>query len=292
MMRRRFTRAAGLGALLAITALGSLAARPAGLLPVRQQIARFAPIEVRRNPDGSVARNSEYEILSRNWSGYILRNWQTGQHYTSASASWTVPAVTWFPGYSLESSATWVGIGGACKDQQCDEKDNTLIQVVTAQRATASGSQYVAKYEMLPNAPVTIPITISPGDVVSAAVDCVSQCKNSKQNWALNITDETTGQSWGPQTFRYSSAELSAEWIEEAPSSSSGILPLANFSIAKIGPQFAANGQTPSLSLSANGLEMKDPYGQWANPSDIATSASLFNICWYDADPTTTCPAP
>lgn len=252
----------------------------------------LAPVHVLRNPNGTVAHGLRLQTLSGNWSGYAVRHWQTNARYTSAQASWTVPSVTYFPGFSLEDSATWVGIGGMCTDQQCDDTDHTLIQVVTVQKATASGVAYAAKYEMIPHPPVTIPVAIAPGDRVSAQVQCVAHCTStsSKQSWALSFTDETTGAAWGPQIFTYASAELSAEWIEEAPSSEGGVLPLADFATATLNPEFGANGQTPSLTVSANGIEMRDPYGQWANPSD---PNGAFNVCWDAADPAgTACPTP
>ncbi len=183
------------------------------------------------------------------------------------------------------------GVFGACADDSyltqavCDDKDHTLIQVVTARRATPTDTEYVAKYEMLPNPPVTIPIPISPGDRISGAVQCVANCASATQTWTLSMIDETTGYSW-EQTVTYASRELSAEWIEEAPSASGGILPLADFDMAMLGPHLEANGKVPKLTLSENGFEMGDPYGQWANPSDAERGQNgEFNVCWYDANP-------
>jgi hypothetical protein len=257
----------------------------------REPDIRFAPIQVHRNPDGTLAEGSPFRLLSGNWSGYILRSRRTGERYTSAAASWTIPSVTYRPGFSLEASAIWVGIGGMCASQQCDQKDSTLIQLVTVHKATAAGVTYAAKYQMIPNPPVAVPIPIKPGDRITATVECVARCASDEQSWALSMTDDTTGVAWGPYTFDYRSSELSAEWIVEAPSSSGGVLPLADFDMATLGPQFGANGHIPSLTPAANGIAMRGPYGQWAIPS--VPNNRGFNVCWYGADPgAAACPDP
>jgi hypothetical protein len=81
------------------------------------------------------------------------------------------------------------------------------------------------------------------------------------------------------QTFTYASSMLSAEWIEEAPYQG-GVLPLADFATASFSATGGVNnGQTPSLVLSANGIEMKDAWGQTSAPSS-ATGLANFDACW------------
>ncbi|HZU89199.1 MAG TPA: G1 family glutamic endopeptidase, partial [Stellaceae bacterium] len=252
---------------------------------------RFAPIQAHRNPDGTLAQGSPFRFLSENWSGYIVYSRQAGERYASVEASWTIPSVTYRPGFSLEVSAIWVGIGGMCASRQCDQKDSTLIQLVTVQKAAAAGITYKAKYQMIPNPPGDIPIPIKPGDRITATVACVARCASDQQSWALSMTNDTTGAAWGPYTFDYRSSELSAEWIVEAPSSSGGVMPLADFDMATLGPQFGANGHIPSLTPAVNGIAMRNPYGQWASPS--APDGRGFNVCWYGADPAGgACPDP
>jgi hypothetical protein len=58
------------------------------------------------------------------------------------------------------------------------------------------------------------------------------------------------------------------------------VLPLADFATASFSATSGVNnGQTPSLVLSANGIEMKDTWGQTAAPSS-ATSLANFDACW------------
>ncbi len=239
------------------------------------------PIQVHRLEDGSLARGPRNEFSTSNWSGYAIGSYQTGQKYTSAGAAWVVPTVTFGAtqsGTDQEYSATWVGIGGFCMNALCSRVDRTLIQLGTSQYVTSSGTTtYFAWYEMLPAAPVTISsIIVHSGDKISASLQCVSSCSAKKQNWQLSMTNNTTSQIW-TQTFSYSSSLSSADWIEEAPVSSS-VLPLADFGVAGLVPFVGSSAAWNTLTVSANGIQMTDPWGQTSNPS--ATDANGFNACW------------
>lgn len=225
-----------------------------------------APVQVRRMSDGSLERGVQNQVMTSNWSGYAIAKFQTGTPYTSAKATWQVPTVSYFSGFSNEDSATWVGIGGFCENALCTSADNSLIQLGTAQNATSSGPSYNAWYEMLPHPSKQIPLAIHPGDTITASLDCTGGCSSSKQTWTLKMTNESTGQAW-QGSFRYASSLLSAEWVEEAPSSFAGILPLADYGMVSFAP-IAANGTAPSLTLDTNGIVMQDPWGQTSNPSD------------------------
>ena len=79
---------------------------------------------------------------------------------------------------STPASAEWVGIGGFCKNAQCNKQkdvDKTLIQLGTAQEAFGTSDlQYFAWYELLPRAPITTPLAVNPGDVynITASLTC------------------------------------------------------------------------------------------------------------------------
>ncbi len=129
--------------------------------PVVPQHNRIALL---RNDDGSSKFGPRNSPLSYNWSGYAIHSFQSGQPYTSGSASWKVPkvsfertamacnpATSW--GFSTESScyaqnvsyqysSTWVGIGGSCLNVRCSSVDHTLIQLGTGQHAGEDGSTY------------------------------------------------------------------------------------------------------------------------------------------------------
>jgi hypothetical protein len=102
----------------------------------------------------------------------------------------------------------------------------------------------------------------------------VSACSAKTQGWLLTMTNVSTGQTWS-QMVSYSSSLASADWIEEAPVSSS-VLPLADFNFVGIAP--SANSAMPSLSLSVNGIQMSDPWGQTSDPSPADSSG--FKTCW------------
>ena len=281
-----------------IAALPILVAVGLAVSPVRAEqpsaraLKTHGPIEVHRLEDGSLARGPHNEFMTSNWSGYAIAHYQTGQTYTWAGGTWVVPTVTFGPtqsGTTEEYSATWVGIGGFCMNALCTRADKTLIQLGTSQYVSSSGAvSYFAWYEMLPQAPVTITtITVNPGDQITASVQCVSACAARKQNWQLTMTNKTTGQTWS-LNVTYSSSLASADWIEEAPVSSN-VLPLADFNVVGIAPYVGGNAAWNLLTVSANGIQMSDPWGQTSSPS--STNVNGFNTCWgYGA--MANCPSP
>jgi hypothetical protein len=258
--------------------------------PTTPSLRTHGPIQVHRLDDGRLERGPRNEFNTSNWSGYAIGSYQNGSKYTSAGATWAVPTVTFGStqsGTNEEYSATWVGIGGFCLNALCSRADRTLIQLGTSQYVPSSGPpSYFAWYEMLPAAPVTITsITVNAGDKISASLQCVSACSGKKQNWKLSMTNITTGQSW-TQTFSYSSSLASADWIEEAPASSGGVLPLADFSVVGMVPNFGPPNNAPawnSLNVSTNGIQMTDPWGQTSDPS--STDVNGFNTCWGYGSP-------
>jgi len=130
-----------------------------------------------------------------------------------------------------------------------------------------------------------IPLAISPGDTITVSLQLISAGKKS-QSWMLRMEDTTGAQSWST-TLNYNSAQLSAEWIEEAPSSSGGILPLAEYGPSPAGspaPAFdfgLTSSGSPSLTAS-EGVVMGNPWGQTSNPSSPDFDADGFNTCWGD----------
>ena len=66
-------------------------------------------------------------------------------------------------------------------------------------------------------------LTISPGDTMSGSVTNISGNK-----WRITLADLTTGKTFSIDK-NYTGPGTSAEWIHEAPSNGSGVLPLAHF---------------------------------------------------------------
>ena len=282
-MKRFFAASTQLAFLMASAAIGALAYQ--GDTPARSTASPLghAPVQVRRNDDGSIERGRNGQIATENWSGYAVAQFETHQTYTAAQATWTVPAVQFDPndtsGLSTQYSATWVGIGGFCENATCNKGDHTLIQLGTEQDVSSDGTtSYSSWYELLPAFPVTKdPKTypVAPGDVITASLQCTS-CSSKKQFWTLTMSNLGKWR-WMAQVT-YASSKLSAEWIAEAPSAG-GILPLANFGTAHFTDlDVGSNESPPSLTLETNGILLEDPNGQTADVSD--PNADAFNACW------------
>lgn len=280
-MRTHIVPSVSLVVILSAFAWGLAANRhePAGLGAWAR--VKHAPVQVHRGDDGRVKLGSRNELFTQNWSGYAVAHFETGRTYTSAQGTWTVPSVRYAdggPDIAAEYASSWVGIGGFCTNANCTQGDNSLIQLGTEQDASSTGTtQYYAWFEMLPRYAVQIPMAIHAGDQITASVTCVAACSKNRQTWTLAMTNATTGQHWS-QTVQYASSRLSAEWIEEAPSSSAGVLPLANFATASF-DESTVDGTSPSLA-SSEIIVMQDPYGQTSNPSVPDSDVDGFGACW------------
>ena len=241
---------------------------------------RHSPINPHRQGDGSLMRSPKNQLVTNNWSGYEVANYQTQKTYSSASASWQVPTVTYGNSTSssnVEYASLWLGIGGYCENAGCTTVDQTLIQLGTDQLVSSSGgTNYYAWYEMLPQFSVTIPHPVHPGDIINASIQCIASCTpGTTQTWTMTMADTTAGWNWS-QNFQYATTMWSAEWIVEAPYGG-GVLPLSDYRQATFTAN-SANGAMPTWSLSANSIVMYDPWGQTSNPA--APSGSSFSTCW------------
>jgi len=106
---------------------------------------------------------------------------------------------------------------------------------------------------------------------------------DATQNWKLSTQ------------VSYASTLLSAEWIQEAPSSAAGVLPLADYVTATFAP--TANGSPPSFPSASNiaaetdAILMVDPYGETSAPS--LPFLDRFSTCWgNNASIIASCAAP
>ncbi len=159
---------------------------------------------------------------STNWSGYAAASGT----YTSVSASWTEPGVTCS---KTAYSSFWVGLDGY--------NSSTVEQTGTDSDCNGTTPTYYAWYEMYPAYPVNLSKTVRPGDAMSASVTA-----GSNHSFTLVISDST--QNWTFQVTKTlkSAKQSSAEVIAEAPSSNSGVLPLADFGTVNF-TNSMANGQ-------------------------------------------------
>jgi hypothetical protein len=145
----------------------------------------------------------------------------------------------------------------------------------TGTDADCSGStpQYYAWYEMYPKYPVNFNNTVRPGDHLSASVTT-----NGRGSFTLTIADSTQG--WTRTiTAKLKSAKLaSAEVIAEAPSSSQGVLPLANFGTVGFSGASANGALLTSSTPHIDPITMQSGSTVKAQPGSISNGA--FSVAW------------
>jgi Peptidase A4 family len=196
---------------------------------------------------------------STNWSGYAV----SGGTYKTVTASWVQPSVSC---QSTAYSSFWVGIDG--------DTSNTVEQTGSEADCQGTTPTYSAWYEMYPKYPVTFKNRVSPGDHFTATV-----ATDGSGSFTLTLKDTTKG--WTNQTTQQlKKARLaSAEVIAEAPSSTQGVLPLANFATVSFSGA-TVNGSTltsstphiQSITMATSGGVVK------ARPSSISNGS--FTVTW------------
>lgn len=201
---------------------------------------------------------------SHNWSGYAA----TGGTFTEVTGTWTVPQ------FSADNSpgidAAWVGIGGV--------RSRDLIQAGTQQTVSNNGrTQYEAWIEMLPRASRPVPLQVHSGDSIT-----VNITEQSTNNWVIDFTNNTTGQTY-QTTQTYTSTQSSAEWVEEAPSSGGrgSVLPLDNFGTIQFSNGSAVkDGQTVTIAdAGGKAITMLGNNDQpIAVASDLGGDGSSFSV--------------
>jgi hypothetical protein len=191
-----------------------------------------AMLEVSPSPAPGTVPNP---TVSTNWSGYAVQT-NSGTVVNSVSGSWIVPAVS---GTGTAYSSAWVGIDGY--------SSSSVEQIGTDSDLSGGHPSYYAWYEMYPGAMVETSLAVHAGNSISASVVYAGSNK-----FTLTLKDTTTGKSFTTTQTMKGAQRSSAEWIEEAPSSNSGVLPLADFNSitfsncsANIGP---ASGSTSGTS--------------------------------------------
>ncbi len=172
-------------------------------------------------------------FASKNWGGYAAETNFTTPVSDSVSAvggSWTVPLTTASANTASHFTAAvqWVGIDGYVADLA------TLEQIGTECTIQGSGkASYTAWFEMVPLGFGLTTITkdnngaaftVSPGDSITASVQ-YSPTGHPGQ-FALSITDSTSGHTFTTYQTNNNAMRESAEWIVEAPTVSSTIVPL------------------------------------------------------------------
>lgn len=217
---------------------------------------------------GTTTASATISSVTANWAGYVA----SGNSYTGITAGWTVPSVS-ASAAAQSADATWIGIGGS--------SSTDLIQIGTENIVVNGQDQLVAFYEELPDYAQTITsVSLSPGDTVTASVN-----ETATDVWTLTLRDTTNGQSF-TTTVDYDSSHSSAEWIQEAPSTTSGIMALDEFgSVSFTGGTVTADGSTESIKASgASAITMANSAGeQLTTVSALSSGGDGFSVTRTDA---------
>jgi len=226
-------------------------------------------------------RSASSSVLSTNWSGYAVTG--SSGTFSSVSASWTEPTATCSSssggghhgrggggGSADEYAAFWVGLDGY--------SNSTVEQTGTDSDCDGTTPNYYGWYEMYPAGPVYFTNTMKAGDSISASVTFSGTetytlvLTDSTQDWTQTITENKTGL-----------ARASAEAITEAPSSNSGVLPLADFGTVNFTVASDAEGSAAAGSMgtqSAIEITMVDNSGADKDSTSSISSTGSFSNTW------------
>src|SRR5487761_1324191 len=182
-------------------------------------------------------------VTSTNWSGYAAHSGT----FTSVSASWVEP--TGHCGSGRQYSSFWVGLDGY--------NSSSVEQTGSEVDCSGGSPRYYSWYEMFPKFPVNFSNTVAPGDHFTGSVTY-----NGGGSFTLKLSDTTKGWTHTEHKTLASARRSSAEVIIEAPSSSSGVLPLADFGTVNITNAqvngSAIGGHSPTKIIMASGGVTKD----------------------------------
>lgn len=191
-----------------------------------------------------VPNHKRTATTSTNWSGYAV----DGTGATSVVGSWTQPYATCGIGENSWSSP-WVGIDG--------DTSSTVEQTGTDSDCVNGKPTYYAWYEMYPKSLVQVRMAVRPGDNFTGQVTYASG------NFALTLTDNTTGVSYTTRQASRKAALSSVEWIMEGPTNSG----LTNFGSTPFG---SAPGSTDSATIGGR----TGPLSSFSNPQQITMTTN------------------
>jgi hypothetical protein len=228
----------------------------------------FKPGGLMQRPTGALARahGIKNQAESTNWSGYAVTGANGAFH--SVSASWTEPKATCTSRRATQYAAFWVGLDGYNSD--------SVEQTGTDSDCDGTTPDYYGWYEMYPANPVYFTNAMSPGDSISASVTF-----NGTETYTLVLKDNTKG--W-TQTITQNETGLdrsSAEVITEAPSSNSGVLPLADFGTVNYTGS-SDNGSSMG-GQSPTSIVMIDNSGRDKDSTSSMSSSGAFSNTWIRA---------
>lgn len=258
--------------LVSSVAVPLLTAAPAASVPNGTPVAVVAPFHVSAGSSNSL-----------NWAGYAVT--AAAGAVSDVKGSWKIPAIQGSCPSTNQYSSFWVGIDGF--------NSNTVEQTGTDSDCRAGTPTYYAWYEFYPHPSKVISgLAVHPGDVISAEV------LFSGNSFIVSIQDYTTGGAFTTSAHVRSAQRSSAEWIAEAPSSSGGILPLADFGTVGFGTDSTGVGSTctatiggvsgtiASFGTNVQSISMVTSSGAVkASPSALSTDGTSFSVAWKSSGP-------
>lgn len=230
-------------------------------------------IRVTPSPGARTQTSVTANQQSSNWAGYAVATNLTTPAANSVSdviGTWVVPTVT--GGTTDAYSVDWVGIDGFSNSSGSVEQLGTEADWVNG------APSYLAWWEMYPAPMQPIPMAVSPGDVVTADVHWISG-----NTFTLSLTDVTTGDTFSTQqTLATTARRDSAEWIHEAPSLSTQILPLTQTTpVTFTGCDTTVQGTTGSIGDAAwqnTGIDLSQNSTLIAQASGLSAGGSSFTV--------------
>ena len=200
------------------------------------------------------AASAPASTLSSNWAGWVvLPGSSSHAGFSSVSGTWQVPTLSCASGQSTYSAA-WVGLGGY------RQSSNALEQVgVDADCSHYGRPHYDSWYELIPAAPVSIPIAVHAGDQMTGSVTVRAT------HVTLRLRNLTTGARYSTTRHASQLDVSSADWILEAPSSCTAAgcqtLPLADFGdvsfLAATATSGSHTGPVEDRRWSASQIELR-----------------------------------
>ena len=216
------------------------------------------------------------ESTSSNWSGYVSAHsleTEAAGSVTVVSGSWVVPSLVGTQDDTY--SALWVGIDGYL--------NGTVEQIGTSHNWVGGVQQNYAWFEMYPQGSFQITgFPVYKGDHITAEVQY-----SGNNVFTLTLMNNTKGVHTvipSAYTTSASAKRSSAEWIVEAPATSSGILPLADFGATTIrlcnatingvsGTVSNKNWEYDTINMETNGVIK-------AKTSALINYGYRFNVNW------------
>ena len=234
---------------------------PAGFNPGGRAHATSSATPHAHAAHGAVSNTT---LDTPNWSGIV--EYGASGSYTSVSDEWQQASLVCTTD-SVQYVSFWVGLDGF--------NGSSVEQTGTLGICDGTTPEYYAWYEMYPAAPVYYNETVEAGILYFGSV-----VFSGTDTYTLTLQG-IDGTPWKQTTVVNESglANASAEVITEAPSSSSGILPLADFqrahyrvSYADGGYMGSAGGQSPtslvivdSAGAAEDSTAGPGPYGGFYN---------------------------